>query len=127
MRVIMHPNAMAERLTSEYVEYLRILIGRLDNLCRSHLVGQELYYALLALHLDDPEGPMCKLAGTYQGAVLCCNCPLGPQPSGCMVVLYPIFNKLLSGGTKPARIEINNFIYRTNIAIDIYEKTVQPK
>lgn len=112
------PRKMAANMTAEQSKFLDKLATSLKWLADSNLGGQELFYKLEALGLDNPEFPLCKMAGaTDAGAILCCNCPFGPEAAGCMNVVNPIMLKALKGNGKRARLDLERLSHLIGVAI----------
>lgn len=115
------PQHLATHMNEEQAVHLSEIARRLKNLADSKLGGQELFYKLEALDLDNPESILCKLAGFHpSGATLCCNCPFGPEAAGCMNSITPILTKALKGNSGGARLDIERLYHIITLAVMIF-------
>lgn len=111
-------NKIASRITKTQYEILIRTVQSLQAIVDAQLTGQELFYALEAVGLDDPESSLCQSVGADSlGRINCHLCPLGPANAGCMNVIHPIMRKALQGNSRQAQLALEKFIHELTLAL----------
>lgn len=119
---ILKPESLKARIKEPHLQTLERLALDFTRLGNSKLGGQELFYALEALGLDDPESDLCELVGYDNvGATLCRDCPLGPTPAGCMTIYQPIMRQALKGKSARARLGLLRLSNIITTAISMFQ------
>jgi hypothetical protein len=90
------------------------LIESISRIARSRKTGSLLESDFLALHLEDPEGPLCRPAGKNEiGRSRCNICPLAEnEEAGCMKYIAPIQSALAKKNANKVKVRLERLKLR---------------